>query len=227
MANHPIFAPVFRGDVPAVRGLLEADRPAVSVLDAKGLTPMHVAASRGQDKVIRLLLDYGADVSGPTESGEWTPLVFASYRGHFNAAKLLIENGAETGRKGGSPIHFAGQRRHRDICRLLVEHGAIDELIESKDSETLALFRAAYSYDTDSVKEILAARPDLIDSVDTFGRTPLHEACTHGDSKTVRALLKSGADVSARDHSRQTPLDRAVAHNQRAVIALLEKHASA
>lgn len=223
MANHPIFAPTFRGDVPTVRKLLKNDATLITVRDAKNLTPLHVAASRGQSAVAQLLIDYGADIQ-PTDDGEWSPLVFAAYRGHADVAKVLIENGAGVAEDDGNPIHYAGQRKHKDICRMLVEHGAVDDLIESDDPDVLNLFRAAYSYDSDTVLDILSRRPDIVDVKDKHGRTALHEACTQGDTKTVRALLTCGADVTIRDNNGQSPADRASAHNQRAVTRVIEKH---
>ncbi|MFK8112104.1 MAG: ankyrin repeat domain-containing protein [Rubripirellula sp.] len=224
MANHPIFAPTFRGDVAAVKKLLKDDKTLVSVRDAKNLTPLHVAASRGQSAVVQLLIDHGADVGGPTDNDEWTPLVFAAYRGHAEVAKVLIENGAGVTAEHGNPIHYSGQRKHKDICRLLVESGAIDDLIESEDSDVLELFRAAYSYDAGSVHDILARRPEIVDFKDKHGRTALHEACTQGDTKTVRKFLQFDADVAIRDDNGQTPADRASAHKQHAVTRILEQH---
>lgn len=229
MANHPIFAPTFHGDVAAVRKILEQDATLVAVRDAKGLTPLHVAASRGKSVVAELLIEYGADVEGRRDEGqgddgEWTPLVYAAYRGHAEVAKVLIENGAGVTSDDGSPIHFAGQRKHKEICRLLVESGAIDDLIVCDDVDVLSLFRAAYSYDSGTVKEVLAKRPEVVDRQDKNGRTAAHEACTQGDTKTIRELLKGGADVKIKDTSGQTPLDRASAHRQHAVVKLLEKH---
>ena len=227
MPNHPIFAPTFHGDVAAVKKLLKEDATLIAVRDAKNLTPLHVAASRGQSSVAQLLIDHGADVHGPTDNDEWTPLVFASYRGHYEVAKVLIDNGAGVTVNDGNPIHYSGQRKHKEICRLLVEHGAIDDLVDSDDSDILNLFRAAYSYDTETVHEILDRRPELVDFKDKDGRTALHEACTHGDTKTVRVLLKCGADVTILDANGQTPADRAVAHNQSAVAKLLDEHDTA
>lgn len=227
MANHPIFAPTFHGDVAAVKKLLEDDATLIAVRDAKNLTPLHVAASRGQSTVAQLLIDYGADIHGPTDDGEWTPLVFAAYRGHADVAKVLIENGAGVTADDGNPIHYSGQRKHKDICRMLVEHGAIDDLIESGDSDVLNLFRAAYSYNSDSVHDILTRRSEIVDFKDKHGRTALHEACTQGDTKTVRILLKCDADVAIRDNNGQTPADRASAHKQNAVTRVLEKHETA
>lgn len=227
MANHPIFAATFHGDVVAVKKLLDSEATLISVRDAKSLTPLHVAASRGQSAVAQLLIDYGADVHGPSDDGEWTPLVFAAYRGHDEVAKVLIENGAGVTADDGNPIHYSGQRKHKDICRLLVEHGAIDDLIASYDADVVNLFRAVYSYDADSVNEILGRRPRLVDCQDKYGRTPLHEACTHGDTRTVRVLLRCGADVTIRDANGQTPADRAAAHKQHAATKILDLHDTA
>lgn len=227
MANHPIFAPTFHGDVVAVKKLLADDVTLIDIRDAKNLTPLHVAASRGQSAVAQLLIDHGADASGPSNDDEWTPLVFAAYRGHAEVAKVLIENGAGVTSSDGNPIHFAGQRKHKDICRLLVEHGAIDDLLGSDDSDALKLFRAAYSYDSEAVGEVLARRPELVNCKDKEGRTALHEACTNGDTKTVRVMLKYGANVTVQDANGQTPADRAEAHKQHAVTKLLDKHSTA
>ena len=227
MANHPIFTPAFHGDVAAVKKLREEDATLIAVRNAKNLTPLHVAASRGQYHVAQLLIDYGADIHGRTDDCGWTPLMFASYRGHYEVANVLIKNGAGVTVADGNPIHYSGQRNHKDICRLLVEHGAIDNLIGTGDADIIDLFRSAYSYDSDSVNEILDRRPELVGFRDQHGRTPLHEACTQGDTKTVRALLIYGADATIRDANGQTPADRAAVHNQHAVTKLLHKHDSA
>ncbi|MEM9644677.1 MAG: ankyrin repeat domain-containing protein, partial [Planctomycetota bacterium] len=146
--------------------------------------------------------------------------------GHVEAARVLIQNGAGVTEAAGNPIHYAGQRKHKDLCRLLVKHGAVDDLVESDDEDVVRLFRGAYSYDFESVNEVLERRPELVDSKDRNGRTALHEACTHGDTKTVRTLLRHGADWEIADANGQTPADRASDHGQRSVSKLLEKHRS-
>ena len=223
MPNHPIFYPTFHGDLDSVRSKLEQDPGLVSVRDAKNLTPLHVAASRGQAEVADLLLDYGADLTGPTAKGEWTPLVFASYRGHLNVVRVLLDRGAGAGRKDGNPIHYAGQRKHKEICKLLVSRGAVDSLVRSKDPAKGDLFRAAHSYDAVSVERILSLHPKWANHKDRHGRTPLHAASLTGDTRTVEVLLKYGVDPSLQDHNHQTALDRAAAHRHHAVMKILQK----
>ncbi|MEM8735955.1 MAG: ankyrin repeat domain-containing protein [Planctomycetota bacterium] len=227
MPNHPIFAPTFHGDVAKVKRILEEDESLVGIRDAKKLTPLHVAASRGQANVARLLLEHGADVNGPSDPGDWTPIVYAAYRGHLEVTEVLIEHGADITAEGGNPIHFAGQRKHKDVCRLLVQSGAVDELVDSGEGDILHLFRAAYSYDSETVREILDRRPEIANALDVNGRTALHEACTQGDTKTVRVLLAGGVDTTIRDRDGKTAADRAESHRQKSVMRILEKHAAA
>jgi ankyrin repeat protein len=226
MANHPVFTCVFHGEVAKVKTLLMDDPSLVSIRDAKNLTPVHVAASRGKEEVLRLLIDHGADVHGPSDADQWTPLVFAAYRGHVRAVKILIENGAGVTAADGNPIHYAGQRKHKEICQILADHGAIDDVVGSDDPALVRLFRAAYSYDPKTVESMLAERPEWVSHRDVNGRTLLHEACTHGDTKTVRVLLQNGADAKAPDHHGQTPEDRASSHRQHNVTKILKKHLS-
>ena len=108
---------------------------------------------------------------------------------------------------------------------MLAEHGAVDNLLPSGDSDLRALFRAAYSYSHATADAILSKRPDLLQSRDQHGRSPLHEAATNGDMRTVRVLLRHGVEVNAPDDQGETPLDRASAHRQRGVVKILEKHA--
>lgn len=70
MKAPPIFAPTFRGDVATVRALLDATPTLIAARNAKNLTPLHVAASRGQAETVQVLLDYGADIQGSPEKGE-------------------------------------------------------------------------------------------------------------------------------------------------------------
>ena len=51
-----------------------------------------------------------------------------------------------------------------------------------------------------------------VDAVDDNGNTPLHLASQDGQSEIVRELLMRGADVTARDRSRRTPLHLVANH---------------
>ena len=58
-----------------------------------GNTPLHVAAIQGDDIVVRILLDSGADVNAAGEHG-YTPLHEAIEQGKYHTAMMLIAHGA-------------------------------------------------------------------------------------------------------------------------------------
>ena len=65
------------------------------VRDARGETPLWVAASDGQAKVVRVLIDAGADVNATDERNRG-PLDVAMERKHMELAEMLKKAGAKT-----------------------------------------------------------------------------------------------------------------------------------
>jgi ankyrin repeat protein len=89
------------------------------------------------------------------------------------------------------------------------------------------ILKAAKSGNVGSVKQLLEQEPSLIAVCDTDGSTPLHCATWKGHLDVVELLLRSGADVNARnnnDHWGTTPLHAAAHANQRAIAELLIAH---
>lgn len=58
-----------------------------------GATPVHVAASKGYCKVLRILLQAGAEVNAKDKDG-WTPLHAAAHWGEREACEILAEHNA-------------------------------------------------------------------------------------------------------------------------------------
>ncbi len=56
-------------------------------------TPLHMAAFYGRVKIVRMLIDAGADVNVQSEDG-WTPLHVAAYKEELKIARMLIDAGA-------------------------------------------------------------------------------------------------------------------------------------
>lgn len=89
---------VKRGDVEAIRTLLDKDRDlanAVSETDARGTYPLHVAAEFGQASAARVLLEYGADVSRLDAENDSIALTWAAFFGRPGVMALLLEAGSE------------------------------------------------------------------------------------------------------------------------------------
>ena len=93
-----LHAAVKRGDLPALRRLLERN-PALSnarsETDARGTFPLHVAAESGQAGAARLLLEYGADVALRDLENDAIPLGWAAFFGRPDVVAILLNAGSE------------------------------------------------------------------------------------------------------------------------------------
>ena len=75
----------------------------VNTVNEYGLTPLMLACIRGDEPMVNMLLDAGANVDAETpptgpaylmanpETQHWTALTYASIHGHINIAKTLLE----------------------------------------------------------------------------------------------------------------------------------------
>ncbi|MCX5841580.1 MAG: ankyrin repeat domain-containing protein [Deltaproteobacteria bacterium] len=95
--------------------------------------PLHDAASKGDTRTAKELLDKGANVD---EGLSRTPLMSAASKGHLEFVKLLVERGANVnavyrpGRMSRTPLAFAAMNGHKEIVKYLVDKGAdIDKTI--------------------------------------------------------------------------------------------------
>ena len=99
--------------------------------DDSGYTALWYAAGKGQIKMVRLLLERGAnaDEAGPTH----TPIGEAASRGHLDIVRLLIDNGADVNQGGnGHSVLFYVMLSERsdaeviELCKELLSRGVHD-----------------------------------------------------------------------------------------------------
>jgi uncharacterized protein len=93
-----LHAAVKRGDLPAMRRLLE-DKPhlanARSDTDPRGTFPLHLAAQFGQAGAARLLLEYGADPAARELENDAIALGWAAFFGRPEVVEVLANAGSE------------------------------------------------------------------------------------------------------------------------------------
>ena len=88
--------------------------------------PLHLAALRGQDKIVTILLNKGADINAADSAGQ-TPLHCAIQGGKMEVINHLISRGADVSLKdanGLSVLHAAVNSGLEDVVVMLIEHGA-------------------------------------------------------------------------------------------------------
>ena len=122
--NTPVSTPSLKKALqsPAVDRLLKK----ISKKNTKGETPLHTAAIRGSSRLVRQLLQMGADPNAQ-DNAEWSPLHEACNRGNLSVVKVLTEFGADLNLKGfgkDSPLHDAARNGHLKVVKFLVRSGA-------------------------------------------------------------------------------------------------------
>jgi ankyrin repeat protein len=85
---------VDRGDSTAVFSLLNRDVNPNIQFPIVGSRPLILAAAKGHQEMVELLLDRGAQVNAADYTG-WTPLHAAIYGGHAEVVQLLLDRGAD------------------------------------------------------------------------------------------------------------------------------------
>jgi len=185
--------------------------------------PLPWAAETGNELVVRLLLERGADLDLRDREGQ-APLSLAVEKGHKTVVKLLLDHGAKTeskDRSGRTPLSRASKDGQEGLIRLLLDHGAH---LDSKDYDG----RTALSHSSEMGFEVVArlllehgADPGLMDG---SRRAPLSYASKGGSEALVKLLLEQGVDREATDSFGRTPLYWAADWGNREIVRLLETY---
>jgi ankyrin repeat protein len=88
-----------------------------------------MATFLGYVDIVRVLLDYGADVNG-RDNHSRTPLMWAALKGHGDIARILIKAGADlfaTDKFGYSAWQLASEGKQTKILQILTEAGVNKE----------------------------------------------------------------------------------------------------
>ena len=77
----------------SLNGLIESDSE-VEIIDQQGVTPLMLAATKGNLEIVKLLLAKGADITKTSKEGK-TALNYAMANGHIKITTILTEKQEE------------------------------------------------------------------------------------------------------------------------------------
>ncbi|KAI2619317.1 ankyrin repeat-containing domain protein [Hypoxylon sp. NC1633] len=211
-------------------------------------TPLHIACRLGLERIVRLLLDAGADVNFSDVNNKITALHVASSRGFPSICKLLIDHGAiiSLDSDGQTPLHLPARYsripRYKRTATLLLEalkkqfprfrEGGSEG--DSEDAKALkavinaqygrkkktALIYAAVAGDVELATSLIDLGADLY-SIEDEEHTAAARAAMMNDADMVRCLLDSGTDVDWTSSDGRSILHDACVWGSTSVIELL------
>jgi ankyrin repeat protein len=194
----------------------------VNVHGADG-TALHLALHTAypETKVIRLLVDAGANVNQPVEEyqnalhaaiagfrDEFPALEAAGFRDEssvLEVARIIIHAGADVNSGGGehdTALQIAAFYNLPKVVEELVNAGADVNLVGGQRGTALLAAVCSDSYGSehriDVVQTLIRAGADLNLGGGWSGTTPLEEASDHGYTEIVQILLDAGAKPQKR-----------------------------
>uniref|UniRef100_A0A2D4J487 Uncharacterized protein n=1 Tax=Micrurus lemniscatus lemniscatus TaxID=129467 RepID=A0A2D4J487_MICLE len=171
---------------------------------------LNTAVKNGDLKLVRQLLEDGADINAKVENG-WTPLHSAVQRNSKEIVKFLLENGADPlARKdnGATPFILAGMTGNVKLLKLFLDKGSS---INECDINGFTAFMEAACYGREKALRFLYKKGADVNqrrevdenkkAVKKGGATALMDAARHGHFALVKILIKEmGADINICDN---------------------------
>ncbi len=221
----PLLQAVLAGERVAVQRVI-ASGADVNAANRYGVTPLLLAAQRGRDDLIELLLKAGASVKtaeAKLPEGQ-TLLMHAARTGQVASVKALLAAGsnpnARETRTGTTAAIWAATGSHANAIRVLAEAGAdlnvlskVTSYPHTQNGVLLSGLEEGYSY----VGQTVLPRG---------GWSAAMFAAREGAVEAVRALAESGANLNLTDPEGTTALIVAVINGHYDVVsALIDKGA--
>ena len=192
-----LHAAAARGDVAEIERRIAAGENKEAT-DARGRTPLHVAAHQKKHEAARALLRLGADPN-KQENDRYDIITIAAVANDVPMLKIALEGGgnprAITSRYDGTALIAAAHLGHAEVVRTLIAARApldhVNNLGWTALIESIVLGDGGKNH-TDTLSALVKAGAK-VNLADGAGTTPLALARGRGYSAMVRILTEAGA----------------------------------
>ncbi|KAH0543148.1 hypothetical protein FGG08_002493 [Glutinoglossum americanum] len=207
-----------------------------NLLNSHGKSPLEVAVSNKNIEIVKLLISRS---QVRWQAHRSTHILFRAFQSGDRqvAAFVLSAMKSELGEKKARAVIrkmypellaelLTDPESTVSVCSLLVPYLPKGDHLKYMLAYHLLMSCIKYSDNTEMVRSLLNVHPTLARQVTQAGWRPLHSACKHGRSATVKILLRYGAEVDKEAlDSKQTPLDLARKYSpDSGVIEIIERH---
>nr|XP_033785571.1 serine/threonine-protein phosphatase 6 regulatory ankyrin repeat subunit A-like [Geotrypetes seraphini] len=202
----------------------------VNQQNKEGETPLHLAAAitktmthleEEDSQIIRILMEYDANISIATKQMCETPLHYCARVGNADALLEVLRHISSNrmqqainnrAKNGWSPLLVAAERGHTEIVKILLQnHARIDVF----DEQGKAALHLAAENGRDQIVDVLLWHKAFVNAKTKLGLTPLHLSAQNGFNRLVRRLVETHlASIEAVSLAKQTPLHLAALNGQ-------------
>ncbi|MCJ1267062.1 hypothetical protein MMC22_006947 [Lobaria immixta] len=191
----------------------------INTKNGKGLTPLFLAASTGNEALLRLLLEHGADIHiQDLGSRKATVLSYSKTEAITSILLEHVVNIHASDSDGRSSLRLAAESGRDTLVQLLLKQGA--KIDEKDEIGNTALHRAA-TFGHETVVQLLLDHG--ANEKDLMGLTALHHAAATGHETAVQLLLNHGADINEKGPQEYAALHLAAKYGHETVVQLLLK----
>ncbi|KAL4635128.1 ankyrin repeat and SAM domain-containing protein 6 [Arapaima gigas] len=188
------------------------------------ITALMAAAQHGHEAVVRLLLEWGANVNVSLKTTGWNSLMLSVLSGKVGVAQQLVERGADPDHLNvlsKTAFEIALQLKQKEVKNYL---DSITTVRPQPDDEKRRpdVFSALKLGNSQLVREIVDEDPAQVNSANADGASPLMIAAVSGLLDVVRLLVERNADVDKQDSVHGwTALMQATYHGNKDVVKYL------
>ncbi|XP_060756112.1 ankyrin repeat and SAM domain-containing protein 6-like [Neoarius graeffei] len=188
------------------------------------ITSLLVSAQQGHEAMVRLLLEWGADVNFSQKTTGWSALMLATLSGKASIAQQLVERGAD-------PDHLNVLSKTAFEVALHLKQKEVKSYLDSittvrpqpdDEKKRPDVFNALKLGNAQLVKEILEEDPSQVNMANADGASPLMIAAVSGLLEVVQLLVERNADIDKQDGVHGwTALMQATYHGNKDVVKYL------
>lgn len=222
------------GDPAIVRCLLE-NGVNIETLYDEGMTPLLLAAAQGNLDIVKMLVEYGANIKAVDTYERKTSVIWAVNNQHREVLQFLIDNGGDIEARqeaNWTPLMYAAYDGSLELVQCLVENGAKVNAVRNQVDTALdyaalhghreiVLYLLKHGADKRRLNLIYASSIGLLDRVKYLieekgadiekrtsveGYTALYIAAKKRHKEVVKYLLDKGAFANTEDILDMSPL---------------------
>ena len=161
-----------------------------SIKNQEGNTPLHIAARKGDVKLIEMLLPHQTESDLPNNEGS-TTLLLAFSSGNIEAIKLFIKSEEVLKVKdyiGNSIYHYAAHKGNAPLLHRMFKETSLSDWKKKNDLGATPLHYAAGWGDAETLIALINYGLD-VHARDNDGNTALHYAAKNGNVETCQFLM--------------------------------------